>query len=118
MRLQFATVLKDRHGEDFTETDPKDKTKERPVTLGEVCVSVLDMVFQDESSEGLKPKLRRAELVDKITAAEKSATPLELLEADVDMIKERIGKRNFPPSLTAAAARLLDAPKSEQKSDV
>lgn len=111
MKLQFAVTLKDRHGEDFTETDPKDKTKDRAITLGEVCCSVLDFAFQDEAQEGLKPKLRRAEIIDKITVAEKAATPLELLDADVDMLKDRIGKRNFPASLTAAAARLLDAPK-------
>lgn len=112
MKIQFAVVLKDRHGVDFTEPDPIKSTIGQPpvmkaISLGDICCAVLDVAFQDENTEGLKPKLRRAELLEKISAADKSLTPLELLDADIEMLKERIGKRNFPPSMTLAAVRLL-----------
>jgi hypothetical protein len=115
MQIQFAAVPKDRLGEDFTEPDiarkvPGQTPAMKKITLGALCCAVLDMAFPDEQHEGLKPKLRRAELMDKITAAENAAAPLDLLDADVDMLKERLAKRNFPTGLTVAAVRLLESP--------
>lgn len=119
MKIQFAATIKDRNGEALKEVDEAKSTVGKPpvmkvVTLGALVCAVLDTVFQDEANEGLKPKLRRAELVDKISEAEASVTPFELLDADREMIKERIGKRNYPPTLTAQAVRLLETPVSKK----
>jgi hypothetical protein len=113
MKIQFAAVIKDRHGREVSEPD---QTKleigkapvMKPITLADIACAALDAVFQDEAQEGIKPKLRRAELIDKITEAENSLLPLELLDADRDMIKERIAKRGYSVMLTVAALRLLD----------
>jgi hypothetical protein len=77
MKIQFAANLKDRHGPELTEPDVAKSVVGQPmatktISLGDICCAVLDQVFQDEATEGLKPKLRRAELIDKITATEES----------------------------------------------
>jgi exoribonuclease II len=114
MKVSFDVILKDRRGTDFFEVDPVKSAPgqppvTKPVTLGDVVVAVLDQVFQDEATEGVKPKLRRGELIDRVTAAEDKGEPLELLDADRDMLKERIAKRGMPVMLTVAALRALDA---------
>ncbi len=121
MKIQFATRVKDRFGNDIQEPDMQKPTEigqppsMKSITLGDICCSVLDAVFQDEANEGLKPKLRRAELIAKITASEKSISPMEILDADREMIKERIGKRNYSVTMTASAVRLLDEAVEEDK---
>ena len=104
MKIQFAAVLKDRRGNDILD---EDKTG---LTLATVCAVVLDTIYQDEANEGYKPKLRRSELIERITQAEKTLMPLDLLDSDIEMLKERIGKRNLSPQVTAQAIRLLDTP--------
>lgn len=117
MKIQFTSGLKDRLGQELKEVDPVKSTPGntvlKPVTLGELAVGVLDSVFQDEATEGLKPKLRRAELIDKITEAERTRIPLELLDADRDLIKDRLARRNYPTHMTVAAVKLMDTPALE-----
>lgn len=113
MKIQFAAVLKDRHGKEITEpniaaVEIGKPPQQKPITLGDLCCAALDAVYQDEMQEGLKPKLRRMEIIDRITEAEKTMAPLELLDADRDMIKERIAKRGYSVQWTISAVRLLD----------
>lgn len=115
MKNQFAAPIKDRFGQELKDVDlersvPGQPPIMKPLTLGDICCNVLDMTFQDEANEGLKPKLRRGELMEKITQAERTLTPLELLDADRELLKERIGKRGFSTTLTVQAVRLLDTP--------
>jgi hypothetical protein len=114
MKIQFAATLKDRHGKEITEpniaaVEIGKPPQQKPITLADICCASLDAVYQDEMQEGLKPKIRRMELIEKITEAEKTLLPLELLDVDRDMIKERIAKRGYSVTWTVAAARLLDA---------
>lgn len=105
MRIQFAAVIKDRNGEDVM-----DSVLKKPITLAAICCGVLDITFQDEANEGLKAKLRRAELMEKISEAEKTLQPLDLLDADREMLKERVAKRpDLSVSIVANVAKLLDA---------
>jgi hypothetical protein len=112
MKIQFNQTFTTRAGVEY-----KDQGATKGMTLGELSVAVLDLTFEDETKEGFKPKLRRAELGDKIAEAEKANQPLELLNADRDMLKERIGKRNFPSHLTAQLVKALDAGVEEQKAE-
>jgi hypothetical protein len=114
MKIQFGAILKDRHGKDMAELDTTTQPpKVTFVTLGAVCCTVLDSAFQDEANEGTSPKMRRFEIMKRITEAEASLEPLELLDADVEMIKQRIGKRNFTVWMTGAAiAALVPVPES------
>jgi len=114
MKIQFGAILKDRRGKDMAELDatqqPPAVTK---ITLAAISFAALDLA---DPNEGLGPKLRRAEIMSKIAAAESSLEPLELLDADVALIKDRIGKCNFTTSLTAAAIDAL-VPVPEKAAD-
>lgn len=110
--IQFAAPIKDRYGKTFQVQDhemsePGKPPAMRPITLGAACCSVLDVVFEGEANEGLRPKMRRVELIERIIEAENSSKPLDLLEADRDMLKERLAK-HYSPFFTVYAARLLD----------
>jgi hypothetical protein len=89
VKIQFAVVLKNRLGEEIIEPAPGGGQK--TVSLGDICSHVLDMSLQDDIPT-LTDKMRRWELIRKITEADKSLKPLELLDADIEMIKTRLGK--------------------------
>lgn len=108
MKLQFAVNLTDRHGHDITETDPKEKGREKPVSLGQLCCAVLDAPFESDRNEGIKEKMRKWDLMKKITDAEKELSPLDLPIEDITFLKERICKAPYPTTLAGAAMVALE----------
>jgi hypothetical protein len=109
MKIQFAATLKDRHGEDITEPDRKDKSKERAITLSDVCCAVLDAVFEDEArGQDPKEKARKWKLMLAITEAEKSLSPLDLPSEDIALLKARLGKSAYPATVSGGAMEMLE----------
>lgn len=107
MKLQFAAALKDRHGEDITEPDPKNKGL-KAITLGQVACAVLDAPFESDKNEGIKEKMRKWDLMRKITEAEADVSPLDLPQEDIVFLKERICKAPYPTTLAGAAMVALE----------
>lgn len=106
MRVKFSAVLKDRHGKEITEGSPAAPVK---VTLGDMACATLDA---PQAGDTPADKARNWELMCKITAAQKSTAPIELLDADVKMIEERLGKMQaLPAGLYGAAIAALHANK-------
>jgi hypothetical protein len=111
VKYQFAQDLKDRHGQPFIEPIRGSVGKFRNLTFGDMTCAALDM---PTSSAGPKDKARYFELIVMITAAEKSIQPLELMETDVDAIKERVAAMvDWPTTLYGAVMGLLGAPMTE-----
>lgn len=104
MKIQFAVALKDRFGEPLREPDPRNLPQFRNVTLGDVCCAVLDMNLQGEEP---KEKVRRWELIREITKAEQSLQPLDMLESDVEMIRQRMFRSSFSATVCGGAVELL-----------
>lgn len=106
MRIQFGAYIKNRFGEDFHEVDPRTGQLKR-ISLGDVCCAVLDAQMSNDSDA--KDKVRRWELIKAITKAEKELRPLEVLDSDLETIKDRLLKSSFSASVCGCAMQLLTA---------
>ena len=110
-KVNFCQVLYDRKGEPFEERDPKLSTREnpvmRPITLGTLGVNALEAVLEGDPKEKLTEKLRRWDLIRAITRSEEEFGPVELLDTDVVMLRERIGKMPWPVSFIGSAIDAL-----------
>lgn len=106
MKIQFAIPLRDRFGKNIEQPIlvPGQEPALKSVTLGDLCCMVLDV---QQQSDDAKLKVRRWELIQAITEAEKTFAPLEVLESDVEMMKDRILKSNFNASVCGSAVALL-----------
>jgi len=113
MRIQFGATIKNRLGEDLLEFDQRNPEKPRKVTLGDVCCMVLDQQMQEDKNP--KDKMRRGDLIEQISEADESLVPLNLLESDREMIKDRILRSNLSASVSRYAVRLLDTEAMEDK---
>lgn len=106
MRIQFAAPIKNRHGEDVMEQDVRhDPPRLKKLSLGDICCAVLDATLTDDKDP--KDKVRRWDLIQAITKADHSLTPLEVLESDISMIKDRLFKSNLSASICGCAVKLL-----------
>lgn len=99
--IQFATVLHDY--------------KKRPVlqdnaelTLGDLALVALDTAVNGADKEGLKPKLQRARLMDKIMDGLQNIQPIELTAEEIALIKDRIGQMVSSAYLARQVCLLID----------
>lgn len=104
MKIQFGNYLKNRLGDDLEEMDQSGKMKK--ISLGDICCAVLDQQIGGDDRDP-KDKLRRWDLIRAITQADHSLVPLEMLESDFEMLKERILKSGFSASVCGSAVSLL-----------
>jgi hypothetical protein len=100
VKIDFSVVLKDWHGNNIEELDRAGKP--RPVTLGDMCCDVLDVHMQQDQG-ARKQILRRFDLIRAITNAKE---PLEVLDSDAQMIKDRLlsSARSRPKEVEGAEA--------------
>lgn len=107
MKIQFAEKIKTRFGDDLREPDMRNPGAFKTITLADICCAALDAnLFEGDG----KNKIRRWEMIQAITAAEREASLLELSESDVLMIKERLLQSAFSASITGCAIKLLEPP--------
>jgi hypothetical protein len=112
MKIQFAAFLKNRLGEDVQERDLTNPEKMKKISLADLCCALLDMQMPDDASDP-KGKVRRWELIQAITKAERDLAPLDLLDSDIEMLKDRFLKSAFSASVAGCAIKMLETPALE-----
>jgi hypothetical protein len=60
------------------------------LTLGEACIIALDAGLEIDAKEGLKPKLRRGAIIEKIITAQLNGGNIDLPSEDISLLKERV----------------------------
>ena len=111
-KIPFITTIKNRFGEEVQERDPTNPKETKAVTVGTVCVNVLDTTLPSDQSEKLKDKMRRWDLIKAITASEESFTPAEILDSDVDYLCARIGTTGMSAQVIGFVVEHLQASKT------
>ncbi len=111
MAIDFRTTLTDFYGEEFTAELGKDKDgqpKLGPMTLGRVCAIALSNSIQaDQGEDGIK-KFERFTLGQKIVAAEKAGTTIDLTAEEIASLKLRVAAVHINVAVIGGAWSLLD----------
>jgi hypothetical protein len=102
MKIDFATVLRDKKGEPMKAEDEKE------VTLGNVAETALLASFQDEAL-----KLEGSEKVKRFKIAMKIDGVTDMTPEEVVKIKELVGKA-FGPLIVGRAYEILDGGTKEK----
>ena len=66
------------------------KSEDDDLTLGMACILALDAGLQSDANEGLKSKMRRGRLIEKIETALDAKVACEFSVADITMVTERV----------------------------
>lgn len=78
------------------------------MTLARACEIALDVGLDADKNEGIKLKLARGALIDKILSAAREGRELTLESEDVSMIKNRVGSVFQQASLVRQICMLID----------
>lgn len=65
--------------------------KQQDMTLARACEIALDVGLDADKNEGIKPKLQRGALIDKILQSVDTKSELVLKSEEISMIKNRVG---------------------------
>lgn len=99
-KINFTVPLVGVDRKEMKVSDAKDAP---PLTLGDVCVTALEtMIEEDRQADGLS-KFKRDQLARKIHGAKDVVLSVE----DVELLKTRVGKV-YGPAVIGAAWPLLD----------
>jgi len=69
----------------------RDISQQQNMTLAKACELALDVGLEADKNEGIKPKIKRGNLIDKINKSVENGKELVLTSEDISMLKNRIG---------------------------
>lgn len=102
-KVNVNTELKDRLGNLIPLTD-----KDTPATVGDVCIMVLDTVFEDEKNEKYTDKKDRFLMIDRITKAQSADGLVDLSASEATKLQERIARAGFTPTVATRVGMALE----------
>ena len=76
--------------------------------LGDACIIALDASMEKDRNEGLKPKLHRGNLIEKIEKSMQDISDIVVSAEDVAMLKSRVAEVYSNASLVTTVVRLID----------
>jgi hypothetical protein len=82
--------------------------KQAEMTLARACEIALDVGLDADKNEGIKPKMQRGNLIDKINRSVEEGSSLVLKSEDVTLIKNRVGSVFQQASLVRQIVLMLD----------
>jgi len=82
--------------------------KQADMTLARACEIALDVGLDADKNEGIKPKMQRGNLIDKINRSVEEGSSLVLKSEDVTLIKNRVGSVFQQASLVRQIVLMLD----------
>jgi hypothetical protein len=88
--------------------------KQAEMTLARACEVALDVGLDADKNEGIKPKMQRGNLIDKINRSVEEGNSLVLKSEDVTLIKNRVGSVFHQASLVRQIVLMLDPAMGEE----